>query len=326
MNALKRLNTLFHITSDIGIGITAPLGPEAITSITGTGSATITGVSSTFYRFANTAGQGSNSSQSGTVTIAGGAASKFYRNTKYIRGADGTQTGGVSLMLCGGGGGSGAQPTGHSHGGGGAGRFVLYDGTYTGTGTCQISVGHGGQNCRSQAGCGHNGGSTTITAQSGISAQAPGGGGGGSAAGQPAGQYGGRPGGSGGAGGCGHNNQGNGSAGGGQAPGADLNNGSGGTGCNQAGGGAGPGSNGYDARPYGYDDQNLNLPGIAPHQGYFCSGGGNTRAPGTGTPGTGNGSYGTNHGGHGVAVVKVGSASGFVDKTFNQSFDTEGNH
>ena len=106
----------------------------------------------------------------------------------------------------------------------------------------------------------------------------------------------------------------------------DLDNGSGGTGCNQAGGGAGPGSNGYDARPYGYDDQNLNLPGIAPHQGYFCSGGGNTRAPGTGTPGTGNGSYGTNHGGHGVAVVKVGSASGFVDKTFNQSFDTEGNH
>ena len=50
--------------------------------------------------------------------------------------------------------------------------------------------------------CGHNGGSTTITAQSGISAQAPGGGGGGSAAGQPSGQYGGRPGGSGGAGGC----------------------------------------------------------------------------------------------------------------------------
>ena len=48
-------------------------------------------------------------------------------------------------MLCGGGGGSGAQPTGHSHGGGGAGRFVLYDGTYTGTG--KISVGHGGQNC-----------------------------------------------------------------------------------------------------------------------------------------------------------------------------------
>ena len=115
--------------------------------------------------------------------------------------------------------------------------------------------------------------------------------------------------------------EGNGGAGGGQAPGADLNNGSGGTGCNQAGGGAGPGSNGYDARPYGYDDQNLNLPGIAPTQGYFCSGGGNTRAPGTGTPGTGNGSYGTNHGGHGVAVVKVGSASGFVDKTFNQSFD-----
>jgi hypothetical protein len=25
-------------------------------------------------------------------------------------------------------------------------------------------------------------------------------------------------------------------------------------------------------------------------------------------------------------VVKVGSASGFVDKSFNQSFDTEGNH
>ena len=140
-----------------------------------------------------------------------------------------------------------------------------------------------------------------------------------------AGQYGGRPGGSGGAGGCGHNNQGNGSAGGGQAPGADLNNGSGGTGCNQAGGGAGPGSNGYDARPYGYDDQNLNLPGIAPHQGYFCAGGGNTRAPGTGTPGTGNG-FTAQTMEDMVLLVKVGSASGYVDKTFNQSFDTEGNH
>lgn len=301
MNLLRRLNTLFHVTSDLS-GSGDALSNSAVSSASGTGYEAVQGTDADFHRWINSSGNQGASNQSGAITLGSNATCSFYKTTKFIKGA-GT-AGGAGVLLVGGGGGTGGFPVGHSSGGGGAGRLVLYDDNYISPGPNQISVGYGGQRTTAQAGTGHPGGTSSI--QGTLDISAPGGGGGGTSSGQPSGNYHGRPGGSGGGGGCGHNNQNAGGASNGQAPGATFDEGSGGSG----GCGAGGGPN-RDCSPYGYTATNLNYPTISPKSGKFCAGGGSPTAQGGGTNGTGNGAYGSNDGGHGIVVIKVGKPKTF---------------
>ena len=301
MNLLRRLNTLFHVTSDLS-GSESPLTSSAIGLVGGSGYEAVQGTDADFHRWINTNSQQGGGNQTGSITLGSNANCSFYKETKFIRGA-GT-AGGAGVLMVGGGGGTGGMPVGHSSGGGGAGRLVLYDDNYVSPGSNQITVGYGGQRTTNQNGTGHPGGTASI--QGTLDISAPGGGGGGTSSGQPAGNYHGRPGGSGGGGGCGHNNQNAGGSGGGQAPGASFNEGSGGSpGC---GNGGGPNK---DCSPFGYTATNLNLPSISPKSGKFAAGGGSPTAQGSGLDGTGNGAYGSADGGHGIVVIKVGKPKTF---------------
>lgn len=307
MNILRRLNSLYHVTSDISKAAD-PINSAAISAASGTGYELISGVDADFHRWKNTSGNQGASNQSGSITIGTNAECSFYKTSKFIKGTPGTAAA-VGALIVGGGGGAGGMPVGHSSGGGGAGRLVLYDDNLTTSGTNSISVGYGGQRTTAQAGTGHPGGTSSI--QGTVSVTAPGGGGGGTSSGQPAGNYHGRPGGSGGGGGCGHQNNNAGGASGGQAPGATFNEGSpGAPGC-----GAGGGPN-RDLTPYGYTATNLNMPELAPRSGRFCAGGGSPNSGGA-INGSGNGTYGSSDGGHGIVVIKVGKTSTFDDKSYN---------